>query len=432
MIYFYHILSFLFLPVYFVLLIFRTFQGKEDIKHLGERFAISKISPKKNDLLIWLHAASIGESNIALTLIDAINSLWLKTGSAKTTLKFLITTGTTSSTALLQKKLSPNVIHQFIPIDNIIFVKKFFRHWQPKLGIFIESELWPALIDQGGKYCKLLLVNARLSDKSFQSWKKLSYVFRAVVYNFSQIIVQSDKDFNKFTQLGITNNIINLGNIKFANKPLTVNKLELNTLKTHFNNKKIIVFASTHIEDEQVLFNIIKPIKLQYPDCYFIVIPRHPERKDDIALKCQKLGIAYSLKSKQNMPLITDDLYIVDTFGELGLFFSLAYLTFIGGSFNQGGHNILEPAYFSNYIIFGPDMSNFADMASNMIHNNAAIQIQDEKELLNKIMDLLSTEGVKEVKTYQANALSFVTKNQQILHNYLAIIEQYLPGKILK
>lgn len=431
MIYFYHILSFLFLPVYFILIILRTFKGKEDIKHVCERFAISKISPKKDDFLIWLHAASIGESNIALTLIEAINGLWLKTPRSKTTLRFLVTTGTTSSTALLQQKLPSNAMHQFVPIDNIIFVKKFFRHWQPQLGIFIESELWPALISEGSRYCKLLLVNARLSDKSFKSWKQLSYVFRSIVYNFSQIIVQSDKDFYKFTQLGITNNIINLGNIKFANKQLPVNNLVLNTLITQLNNKKIIVFASTHPEDEQALFSLIKPVKQQYPDCYFILIPRHPERKDDITIRCKEFKLSYRLKSEHSQPILTDDLYIVDTFGELGLFFSVAYLTFIGGSFKQGGHNILEPAYFSNYIIFGPDMSNFADMASNMVNNNAAIQIQDEQELLNKIIYLLAPKGFKEVQTYQTNALKFVNKNQQILSNYLAVIEQYLPNKVI-
>ncbi|KAJ6644999.1 putative aspartate/prephenate aminotransferase, partial [Pseudolycoriella hygida] len=435
-------LIFLSLPIYFILLIFRVLAGKEDIKRISERFAscrainnkngdnLKSLFYKENDFLIWLHAASMGESLIAITLVENISDLWLKSGR-QLSLKFLVTSGTVSSSSMLQQKLPSTAIHQFIPIDNIMFVKKFFKNWRPNLGIFIESELWPALLSEGKKHCKLLLVNARLSDKSFKSWQKMSCLFRSIVNNFSQIITQSITDFQKFTHLGVKSNIINLGNIKFANKQLLVNEAKLDILGTHLGDKKIIVFASTHFEDEQILFNIIKPIKQQYPDCYFILIPRHPERKNDICAMCRKHELSYSVRSQNsNVPLITDDLYIVDTFGELGLFFSLAYITFVGGSFKQGGHNIVEPAYFSNYIIFGPDMSNFADMAKNMIDQKAGVQIHNQTELLSKINYLLGEDGGKEAKIYQANALKFVNKNQQILRDYLAIIEQYLPEKM--
>ncbi len=425
MIYLYHILNFLLLPVYVLLLILRVIVGKEEIKRIGERFAIGHTHTKRNETLVWIHAASVGESMIALTLVENINNLWLKRTMPKTALKFLVTSGTKSSAKILQQKLPVNAIHQLIPIDNIIFVKKFFQNWQPSLGIFVESELWPCLISEGKKHCKLLLLNARISDKSFESWKKISSFFRSITSNFSEIIVQSNTDFQKFTQLGMTN-IDNLGNIKFANKKLPVNEQELTILAQHMSTKRIITFASTHLEDESVLLNVIKPIKQRYPNCYFILIPRHPERKNDIGKACTQLNLTYSIKSEQNIPILTDDLYIVDKFGELGLFFSIAYISFVGGSFKQGGHNVLEPAYFANYIIFGPDMSNSANIANEMLVNKAAIQIQNEIDLLNKIEYLLSEIGIEEAKIYQTNALEFVNKNQQILGNYLAIIEKYL------
>ncbi|OZG31513.1 lipid IV(A) 3-deoxy-D-manno-octulosonic acid transferase [Rickettsia endosymbiont of Culicoides newsteadi] len=460
MIYLYHILSFLFLPLYVLLLVLRVIVGKEDIKRIGERFAIghthtiinsgglgsrndgvtpisnrratsddvpnfSSIDYKRNETLVWIHAASVGESMIALTLVENINDLWLKRTMPKTTLKFLVTSGTKSSAKILQQKLPVNAVHQLIPIDNIIFVKKFFRNWQPTLGIFVESELWPCLISEGKKHCKLLLLNARISDKSFASWKKISSFFREITSNFSEIIVQSNIDYEKFMQLGMSN-INNLGNIKFANKKLPVNEQELTILAQYMSAKRIIVFASTHLEDETVLLNIIKPIKQRYPNCYFILIPRHPERKNDIGKACTQLNLTYSIKSEQNIPILTDDLYIVDKFGELGLFFSISYISFVGGSFKQGGHNVLEPAYFANYIIFGPDMSNFANIANEMLANKAATQIQNESDLLNKMEYLLSETGIEEAKIYQTNALEFVNKNQQILGNYLAIIEKYL------
>lgn len=417
---FYNILSFFLLPVYLIILILKIIRGKEDIKRIGERFAISKFPRQNNRKLIWIHAASIGESTIALTLIENINNI------PQMPLQFLVTSTTRSSAKILQQKLPANAIHQFIPIDNIIFVRKFFHKWQPHLGIFIESELWPCLINEGSKYCKLLLLNARISDKSFKKWKKFSSFFRTIVTKFSQIIVQSDKDLQKYAELGVTNNVINLGNIKFANKPLDVNKTELAVLSKHFANKRIIVSASTHLEDEQVVLKVIKPIKLLFTDCYFILIPRHPERKDDIGRMCSQLGLNYSMKSSNNLPILTDDLYIVDKFGELGLFFSLAYISFIGGSFKQGGHNILEPGYFSNYIIFGPDMSKNTNLANNMLNSHAATQIKNEEDLLNKIKYLLSEIGNSEVKIYKDNALNFVNKNQQILNGYLTIIKGYL------
>ncbi|WP_342271490.1 lipid IV(A) 3-deoxy-D-manno-octulosonic acid transferase [Candidatus Tisiphia endosymbiont of Parasteatoda lunata] len=427
MIYLYHILSFLLLPVYFFLLVLRVIVGKEEIKNIAERFAIGHTHTKRNETLVWIHAASVGESMIALTLVENINNLWLKRTMPRTALKFLVTSGTKSSGKILQQKLPQNAIHQFIPIDNIIFVKKFFRNWQPSLGIFIESELWPCLISEGKKHCKLLLLNARISDKSFESWKKISSFFRLVTASFSEIIVQSNRDFQKFTQLGVTN-IVNLGNIKFANKKLPVNEQELTILTQYMSGKRVIVFTSTHLEDESVLLNVIKPIKQRYPNCYFILIPRHPERKNDIGKACTQLNLTYSIKSEQNIPILTDDLYIVDKFGELGLFFSIAYISFVGGSFKQGGHNVLEPAYFANYIIFGPDMSNSANIANEMLTNKAATQIRDENDLLNKIEYLLSETGTQKAKVYQANALEFVNKNQQILGNYLNIIEKHLVG----
>lgn len=423
MIYLYHLISFFLLPAYCLLLILRMISGKEDLHSIRERFAIgNKYIKVKNETLIWLHASSVGESMIALTLIEHVNSLFLNKASSP---KFLVTSTTISSAKILKQKLPQNAMHQFIPIDNIIFVQKFFRNWQPDLGIFIESELWPCLIDQGKNHCKLLLLNARISDKSFKHWKSLRKFFQLITSNFSEIITQSATDFAKYKQLGV-NNIKDFGNIKFANKKLPVNEQELAVLSEHLTNKKVVIFASTHLEDENVVLNIIKPVKSQYPECYFILIPRHPERKEELKKTCRLLSLSCSARSEQNIPILTDDLYIVDRFGELGLFFSLANISFIGGSFKQGGHNVLEPAHFNNCIIFGPDMSNFANIASEMLSSGAAVQIQNESELLNKIEYFLSQKGSIEAKTYQTNALAFVDRNQQILSDYLAVIKKYL------
>jgi len=419
MIFIYNILSFLLLPFYCLILGFRIINNKELPKRLSERFGFS-LAQRPKGILVWLHAASVGESVAALNLIDNINVIYPK-------VNFLVTSCTTSSAYILQKKLPRNAIHQFLPIDNIIFVRKFFKNWQPNLGIFIESELWPCLINEGAKFCKLLLFNGHISDKSFNSWSKCKFFFQTIMRNFTEIITQSSIDFDKFALLNITK-VTNLGNIKFANKKLTVDETKLLAIRKQLIGKEVIVLASTHLEDENVVLKIIKPIKNIYPNCYFILVLRHPERNKEVAKACQKLDLNFSIRSEINSPNSEDDLYIVDTLGELGLFYSLAHISFIGGSFKQGGHNLLEAAFFENLILFGPDMSNYFIIAEEMIKNKASIQIQNSEELIEQLKYFLDPANLEIAKIYKKNSVEFVIKNQEILQNYLAVLSKYMKN----
>jgi len=414
----YYALSFILLPVYFIIVLIRLLIGKEDIKRVLERFAIGK-RRQDNSFLVWIHAASVGESMAALTLIHNISKHYPE-------VRFLVTSWTQASAKILSTKLPKIATHQLLPIDNIIFIKKFLRNWQPDLGIFIESELWPCTINEAAKQCKLLLVNARISDKSFEAWKKRKSFFQLIAKNFSKVIVQSERDLQKFEELGIAN-AINLGNIKFANEKLPVNQEELSKLSSHLNNRRVVVFASTHPEDEEVILPIIKNLKKQVTDCYIILIPRHPERVKSILDNCTAQDLPATARSQNDLPVLNDDLYIVDRFGEMGLFFSVALISFIGGSFKQGGHNILEAANFSNCVIFGPDMSKNTDIAKGILQNKAAIQIKSGEELLNTLEYLLNPNNADELKNYQENSLKFVEKNQKILDEYLQVITKFLP-----
>ncbi|MGI4752625.1 MAG: lipid IV(A) 3-deoxy-D-manno-octulosonic acid transferase [Janthinobacterium lividum] len=414
----YYFLSFLLLPIYFVIIFIRLLIGKEDIRRVKERFAIGK-HRQNNGFLIWIHAASVGESMIALNLVDNISKHFPE-------VRFLVTSWTQSSAKILSSKLPKIATQQLLPIDNIIFTKIFLNNWQPDLGIFIESELWPGTINEAAKQCKLLLVNARMSDKSFEAWKKRKGFFQLIVKNFSEVIVQSERDLQKFNELGISN-ITNLGNVKFANEKLPVNQKELIKLSEYLKNKRVIIFASTHPEDEEIILPIIKNLKKQVINCYIILIPRHPERIKSILDNCIAQDLSATAKSKNDLPILTDDLYIVDRFGEMGLFFSIASISFVGGSFKQGGHNILEAAHFSNCIIFGPDMSKNTDIAKGVLQSKAAIQIKSGEELLNMLEYLLDPYNSRELKNYQENSLKFVEENQKILDKYLQIITKFFP-----
>jgi 3-deoxy-D-manno-octulosonic-acid transferase len=389
--------------------------GKEVKKRISERYGkASQNRPKGN--IIWIHAASVGEATIALTVINALNK-------SLSTIDFLVTSGTVASAQILHERLPINAIHQFVPLDNAIFVRKFLRHWQPNLGLFIESELWPCLLHESAKYCKLLLLNARISDNSFKKWQKAKLLFQILTSYFNLIIVSSDRDFKKFAELGVKT--INLGNIKYANAKLDVPKEKLLLMRERLQGKKIVVLASTHAEDERIILPLITKLKAQCHNCYLIDILRHPERRGEIAKQCIELGLKYSFRSEKQYPLLDDDLYIVDSFGELGLFYALSDITFIGGSFKHGGHNPIEATYFNNIIIFGPDMNKCHDIAISMIKQKAAIQINSGQDLFCKLQYLLSGRREGEIMEYGANSLKLLKSHQQILVDYLAIINPY-------
>ncbi|WP_316354212.1 lipid IV(A) 3-deoxy-D-manno-octulosonic acid transferase [Candidatus Trichorickettsia mobilis] len=413
MLYIYNTLTILLMPVYIVVLIIRIFKQKEIISRIFERFAFSD-QQRPVGKLIWVHAASVGESIAAMTLVNAINSI--------SSHNFLVTSGTVSSAKILASKLPTNAIHQFLPFDNIILIRKFFKHWRPDLGIIVESELWPCLINEGSKSCKLLWVNARISDYSFQKWQNFSGFFQFIIAKFSDIIVQSSIDFKKFQALGASNNIINLGNIKFANEKPAVDQQQYAKITEHLQGKKIIVAGSTHFEDEQVILPLVHQLKAQFPDCYLIIVLRHPERKNEVVKFCQNLNLSVSVRSETLLPSLASDLYIVDSFGELGLFYSIADIVFVGGSFKQGGHNPIEPAHFGKIIIFGPDMSNCQIIANEMIDSQAAVQISRQEELLNRLQYYLE----HEVQAPKNNTTTFIQKHQQILASYLEIISKYI------
>ncbi|MEM6338586.1 MAG: 3-deoxy-D-manno-octulosonic acid transferase [Pseudomonadota bacterium] len=396
---------------------FRIFKNKDNAKSAIQRLGVIEVKRSKGKL-IWMHAASVGESMVAITLTKALNKLYPN-------VNFLITTGTLSSAKILEKSLPENATHQFVPLDNLIIVKRFLSHWKTDLGIFIESEFWPCLVSESAKKFDIIVVNARLSDKSYDRWMDRKKLFNIIVSHFKLVATQSATDLKKYKDLGYEK-AINLGNLKFANKELDVDENQLKDLKKIFQNKQLFVASSTHAEDEEVTLQIIQDFKKNKIDYYPIIILRHPERRSEISRKCLDLGLSYTLRSENKSPSLQDDLYIVDSFGELGLFYSLSNITFIGGSFKRGGHNLVEPAYFDNIIILGPDMSNFQNIATDMIQGGCAIQIADKEELATKILFFLDRSNEKKSQELIGNARKFIENREETLDNYLKEIKKFL------
>lgn len=415
----YNIINIILSPLYLLLLIIRIIKKKDNITSALQRIGfITHTKPDGN--LMWLHAASIGESIAALTLINALTKKYPD-------YHFLITTGTLSSAHILKKALPSNAFHQFLPLDNMISVNIFLNHWKPKIAIFIESELWPCLINTSGRKINLLLVNARLSDETFMRWQNFPYLFKNIINKFDIVITQSKTDFEKYSQLGC-HKLINLGSLKFANERLPVNESDFVNLQNLFKDKKIFVAASTHKEDEEIILMMINNLKKQNIDYFPIIILRHPERRNEIIEVCHKYGLKYSLRSETKIANLKNDLYIVDSFGELGLFFRLAHIVFIGGSFTfrHGGHNLLEPAHFNNIILLGPDMSNWQNITDEMLQCKAVVQVHDIDKLTEKMKFFLKDENSEHGELYKQNALNYVHKYKQILNHYLTEIDRFL------
>lgn len=413
MIFLYNIAWILALPLVLGIMIFRIVTGKEDIMRITERLGIpSVIKSSKN--IIWIHAASVGESKIALTLTANLQKKYKKH-------KILITTSTVASAALIRKNLNGAMIHQYIPLDNYLSIKCFFYYWEPQIGILVECELWPNLTYIGSKSCPLILANARMSDRSFRKWQKYSFAFASISKRFKTILCQSVLDHNKYVKLGASN-AIKAGNLKYSASKLQVAPHKLRVLKNQIKDRIIFLAASTHPKDEKVITDVHLSLKKKYDNLLTIIAPRHVNRMEEILDLTKKKGLKTSVRSSIGKISPETDIYIADTMGELGLFFNVSKATFVGGSFSNGGHNLIEPAYFNNVIIFGPDMSNCREVAEEFLEKKAAYQIQNTEELFEILDKVYSGQIVNDKE--KANLI--IQSHINIINNYLSYIDQYL------
>jgi len=370
----YKVLSIILAPITCLLVLYRCLLKKEDISRLNERFGCSKIA-RPEGKLIWFHVASVGELNSIIDLIKKIKS--------EINVNILLTSGTVTSAEIAKNKLSDIVIHQFTPLDIAPIIRNFVNHWKPDLGIFAESEIWPNLVIESAKVTPLILINARMSDKSFAKWKKFSSFAKNILANFAHIYSQSSDDLEKF--IHFYPNAENVGNLKYATNLLGYNEDELKNLQEVFAGRFIFMAASTHKGEEEIVLKAHEEMKKHIPNLLTILSPRHPKRLDEV----EKLlaGKNYSVRSKNTKK--TAEIYIVDTIGEYGLFFRLSNIVLVGGSLVDGigGHNILEPAKLERLVIFGQYMGNFKEIAKDFLYNKAGIMVRDEKELAKVVVE---------------------------------------------
>lgn len=416
MIKFYRFLTSALKPVIYLYLLKRKFAGKEDSKRFKEKFGKAATSRPKGKL-IWIHGASVGESLSALPLIDKISKEYPD-------INILLTTGTVSSAKLVANKLPNNAIHQFIPVDTAGAVKKFLNHWSPDLSLWLESELWPNLLSLTSQKCPIITINARMSDASFKKWQRFPSIAKTILNYFDLTLAQSQDDANKFKKLG-TKKVKYLGNIKYGNPALEANPKKMGELITQIGDKTVFLAASTHSNEEYMIAKIHKSLKEKHPQLFTIIVPRHPKRTTDILNDISDLELNVSVRKKKDKINENTDIYIANTMGELGIFYRLSTLVFIGGSLvPHGGQNLLEPAKLDCVILLGKHTFNFAEITNEFLERKATIQVNDDKELKNELAKLLENSDLQQ--SYIENSKELVSEKYKILDNYFNELSVYI------
>src|SRR4051812_5931223 len=300
----------------------RLKQGKEDSARIDERRGMAG-DVRPHGPLVWIHGASVGEVLAAAGLIEKLRAL---------NLRILLTSGTVTSAAVVAKRFPPDVIHQYVPYDSPRYVARFLDHWQPSLALFIESDLWPNLILAGAaRRLPMVLINGRMSHRSFPRWRRISGTIEALLGCFEVCLAQSDIDAERFTALG-SRNVVTTGNLKLDVHAPPADNGRLERLMAVTRGRPVIVAASTHPGEEEILIEMHRELAGYFPQLLTVIVPRHPSRGEAIAGMIAASGLHVSLRSHEELPTATTDIYVADTMGELGLFYRLAPVGFLGGS----------------------------------------------------------------------------------------------------
>jgi 3-deoxy-D-manno-octulosonic-acid transferase len=345
--------------------------GKEDPARMAERWGIAD-RPRPNGPLVWFHAASVGETQSILPLVSVLLE-------ARKDVTVLITSTTRTSAALLADTLPPRVVHQMVPYDTVKASRAFLQHWQPDVAIWIESELWPRMLrEAGARAIPRLYLNARVSRRTARRWARFSGSARAVLSNFDMINVQEAATFDALSAIGVSGSkVVLTGSLKKDRAPLDCDEKELTRLRATIGDRPVWCAASTHSGEE----NIVLAAHQSHVGL-LILVPRHPDRAGAIVDLCLSAGFTTARRSSGDKIAPDTRVYIADTMGELGLWYRLASVSFVGGSLAPvGGHNPYEAAQLGSTILHGPNVANFASIYDDLDQAGGAKTVHDAMTL---------------------------------------------------
>ncbi len=390
---------------------YRCMTGKEDPKRFTERYCKYKEAQNKAPL-VWIHTASVGEMMSIIPILKKLES-------NKKIKKILLTSTTTSSANIFLKFKFKKTIHKYFPIDTDLFSNKFINFWNPKIAIFVESEVWPNMIKNLKlKKIPIILINARITKKSFDKWIKLKKFSKSIFGKINLALPQNKETSKYLKSLGVRN-VRFCGNLKYYDNKYKKDKKNFTNSK--LKNYKVWCAASTHHNEEIIIGNIHKKLKRKIKNILTIIIPRHIKRTKSIENQLREIDLKVQTHSQDKKIKDKMDIYLVDSFGINKSFYQLSNITFMGGSLiPHGGQNPLEPARLSNFIIHGAYIKNFKEVYSYLkkqkisLMTNSSLDI--EKIVYEKINKRVSISKINKINDLGDKVLK---KNLSELDNYI-------------
>ena len=384
---FYRLIWLVILPFYVVFYLYRAATNKEDIRRVLERFGVASERRLQGEL-VWFHAASVGESLAILPLLEKMNT-------QLPSVQVLLTTGTKTSAKLMANRLPSNAIHQYLPWDFYPFVRLFMKTWQPNVSIFVESEFWPEALSNAPHP---LLINARVSDRSFPKYVKYKKCVTPLLQHFEAVLAQDEITAERLQTLGVKG-VINSGNLKMDAPVALPNGSDLAALKETIGARPVWVVSSTHAPEEEMLLPVFETLKKTIPTLLMIVIPRHPHRGGAVARLYEDAGYQVSRRGTgHTMMRAEDDVYVADTIGEVVLWYSLAHIVFMGGSLvPHGGQNPYEPLKYGKVTLCGEHMFNFKSMMKEFKTRQVILQVNSTEQLTQDLQDIFASPEEREM-----------------------------------
>jgi 3-deoxy-D-manno-octulosonic-acid transferase len=405
-------------PAIDLYLLRRLAHGKEDRERFAERSGRAS-RPRPPGPLVWVHAASVGEAVSMLSLIDRLLV-------ERPTLKVLVTTGTVTSARLLASRLpADRAWHQYVPVDRPAAVRRFLVHWHPDLAIWVESELWPNLLTAAhARAISLLLLNGRMSARSFARWRRVPGLIGPLLASFDLCLAQDAAQAERLRALGGAD-AATVGDLKAAAAPLPVDEAAFAKLAAACAGRPLWLAASTHEGEEEPAAFVHRALMHEHPGLLTIIAPRHPARADGIAAMLASRGLTVARRARGEPILPATDVYLADTLGELGLFYRLAGIAFVGGSIaRKGGHNPLEAALLDCAVLHGPDMSNCAAIARALASAGATLTVTDGPSLAAAVGRLIADPVERAARA--AAAAGVAAHNRDVLDAVMARLAPWL------
>jgi 3-deoxy-D-manno-octulosonic-acid transferase len=399
----------------------RARRGKEEHARRGERYGRASRSRPEGPL-IWMHAASVGETNAVTPLLRELIAL---------DIHILLTTGTVTSARLAERSFGSAIIHQYVPLDLKPAVRRFLDHWHPDLAVFAESEIWPVtMMELGARRVPQVLVNARLSDRSFKAWQGRPHLAEALFEKFALVVAQSDEDGDRFQTLGARPVTVS-GNLKVDTDPPAADERALSTLTAQLRGRPVWAAVSTHPGEEKLAGEVHLMLRDRHPGLLTIVVPRHPDRAGPVTAELAALQLSVARRTSGQAISQSTDVLLGDTIGEMGLYLRLSDIAFLGRSMTaEGGQNPLEPAMLGAAVLSGRNVQNFRDSYQKLIRSGGARLVRDRDMLAGAVHHLLKNPDAR--RAMIASASTAVEEMRGALQRTMRALDPYIHPLVVK